>query len=125
MHENDLTFFDQEALLYRLRDGLENSEKDVVFVVGAPLTAPVGNQRGVANVDGVVELIRSEFNGKKSQVEKLESELRTSKNNYQTAFEFLVGRVRQLCSDIDQLHGTPKILGESDATRAVQNWMRN
>jgi tetratricopeptide (TPR) repeat protein len=95
MHENDLTFFDQEALLYRLHDGLENSEKDVVFVVGAPLTAPVDNERGVANVDGVVELIRSEFSSKKSHIEKLESELRTSKNSYQSAFEFLVGRAGQ------------------------------
>jgi tetratricopeptide (TPR) repeat protein len=95
MYENDLTFFDQDALLYRLRDGLDNSEKEVVFVVGAPLTAPVGDQRGVADVDGVVDLIRSEFSTKASQIERLEGELRSSKNSYQSAFEFLVGRAGQ------------------------------
>lgn len=93
--ENDLIFYEKDALLYRLHEGLENSEKDVVFVVGAPLTAPRNGNPGVGDVAAVVELIRSEFSGKRGQLEKLDAELAGASNRYQTAFDFLSPRAGQ------------------------------
>jgi len=88
-------YYEKDALLYRLYEGLENSDKEVVFVVGAPLTAPHRGERGVADVGAVVELIRLEFATKRVQLEKLDAELAGSGNSYQSAFDFLSGRAGQ------------------------------
>jgi tetratricopeptide (TPR) repeat protein len=94
--ENDLILYEKDALLYRLHEGLEGSKKNVVFVVGAPLTAPHGSsEAGVADVAAVVELIRSEFVGKRGQLDKLDAQLATAPNRYQTAFDFLSPRAGQ------------------------------
>lgn len=90
--QHDLSFYESDALLYRLHEGLENSEKSVVFVVGAPLTAPREDQIGVADVSAVVELIRSSFAGKRGQLEKLDGRLASASNRYQEAFDFLSPR---------------------------------
>ena len=95
MHDEELTFHDQDALLFRLHEGLENSDKEVVFVVGAPVTAPVGTERGVADVESVIELIRSEFASRPAQLNKLDTLLSRSSNKYQAAFDFLAGRAGQ------------------------------
>lgn len=95
MLENEVTFYDKDALLYRLHEGLEASDKEVVFVIGAPVTAPFGRRRGVADVAAVVELIRNEFLSKPSQLEKLDAALARSSNVYQAAFDFLNGRAGQ------------------------------
>ncbi|WP_176489001.1 NB-ARC domain-containing protein [Rhizorhabdus dicambivorans] len=92
---NDLNFYDQDALLFRLHDALKDSDKEVVFVVGSPITAPHKDIPGVADVGAVVELIRGEFAKKTGQLEKLDSQLATSTNPYQTAFDFLAGRAGQ------------------------------
>lgn len=92
---HDLIFYEKDALLYRLHEGLENSQKNVVFVVGAPIAAPRGGTPGVADVASVVELIRSEFSGKRGQLEKLDGQLAVATNRYQTAFDFLSPRAGQ------------------------------
>jgi len=93
--ENEVTFYDKEAFLYRLHDGIKRFNKQVVFVVGAPLTAAVGDRRGVSDVSGVVDIIRAEFSDKRTQAEKLETALAAADNRYQTAFDFLSGRAGQ------------------------------
>lgn len=95
MNTGDLLFHEKDGLLFRLFESLNDSRKEVVFVLGAPLTAPVGDHRGVADVNAVVEIIRSEFVGKKTQLDKLDAKLLTATNRYQAAFDFLVGRLGQ------------------------------
>jgi tetratricopeptide (TPR) repeat protein len=90
-----MSFHDRDALLYRLSEGLEESTKSVVFVVGAPASASYNEVRGVADVDEVVELIRERFVRKGSQLASLDQRLATSENRYQTAFDFLTGREGQ------------------------------
>lgn len=91
----DLQFFDHDALFYRLSDGIADSNKEVVFVVGAPISAPVAGSLGVADVNAVVQLIRSKFLSKPAQIQRLDRELTSSDNPYQKAFEFLSGRAGQ------------------------------
>ncbi|PYE85124.1 NB-ARC domain-containing protein [Phyllobacterium leguminum] len=92
--ENDLVFYEKDALLYRLHEGLKNSDKNVVFVVGAPLTAPYAGAPGVSDVAAVVELIRSRFKSN-SHLEKLDAKLAGAANRYQEAFDFLSPRLGQ------------------------------
>ena len=90
------TFFDQEALVDRLTEGALISDKEVVFVVGAPLTAPTQDGgKGIADVSAVVELIRDHFSSGKSQLEKLDQALESAANPYQAAFTYLQGRRSQ------------------------------
>lgn len=99
----NVTFFDEEALLDRLSDGLrETPNKEVVFVVGAPLTAPEKNgQPGVSNVSEMVNEIRNKFPEDKPPRIALEKELSSSPNHYQAAFRFLQGRRGQsVCNQI-------------------------
>lgn len=95
MRTDEIPFYEKDALLYRLHEGIENSTKQVVFVVGAPLTAPHKGELGVADVRAVVELVRAEFAGKVVQLERLDAMLSESANPYQTAFDFLSGRAGQ------------------------------
>ncbi|TNB48052.1 hypothetical protein FF124_10755 [Martelella lutilitoris] len=85
-------YFDEEALFDRLTEGISGQNKEVLFVVGAPLTAPTAQiSTGVLDVSGVTNLIRNYFSGT-SSFSKLEESLRNSSNAYQQAFEFLSGR---------------------------------
>jgi tetratricopeptide (TPR) repeat protein len=95
MNTGDLLFHEKDGLLFRLLESLKDTTKEVVFVLGAPLTAPTDDHHGVADVNAVVELIRAEFAGKKPQLDKLDAKLLTAANRYQTAFDFLVGRFGQ------------------------------
>ncbi|WP_421917225.1 NB-ARC domain-containing protein [Mesorhizobium sp.] len=122
MLNEDMTFFDKDALLYRLHEGLEQSDKDVVFVLGAPLTAPCESVPGVADVNAVVELIRSEFSSKQAQLEKLDATLKMSTNIYQSAFDFLSGRAGQDAANriIKRAVGQALVAtGESDWTETI------
>ncbi|WP_449409347.1 tetratricopeptide repeat protein [Methylobacterium komagatae] len=90
------TFHDTEALLDRLTYGLEDTTKSVVFVVGAPLTAPIEpSGLGVANVNGVINLIREVFASNEKQRRDLELDLEAADNKYQSAFSYLLGRRSQ------------------------------
>ncbi|KAA9015253.1 MULTISPECIES: NB-ARC domain-containing protein [Sphingobium] len=89
------TFYDKEALLFRLHDDLQETGKPVVFVVGAPLTATHGGINGVADVSGVISLIKERFAGKSNQLEYLNKQISRSENQYQAAFDFIAGRSGQ------------------------------
>jgi tetratricopeptide (TPR) repeat protein len=87
-------FYDEGALLERLSNGLKKHSQEVVFLVGAALSAPVGPAKhGVPGVDGVIDFIRSEFDGDLAQLTALDDALRCAgMNRYQAAFQFLQGR---------------------------------
>jgi len=71
-----------------------SKQKPVIFVVGAPLTAPVnGSGEGVPGVNEIVDVIKNEFATNAEARKNLESVLRTSgQSSYQNAFEFLISR---------------------------------
>jgi hypothetical protein len=53
------SFYDEDALLERLLNGLKKRRQEVVFVVGSALSTPVAKgAAGVPGVDGVIDLIR-------------------------------------------------------------------
>jgi hypothetical protein len=87
-------FYDADALLDRLSKGLKKRAQEVVFLVGAPLSAPVGSGLpGVPGVDGVIELIRSEFSDSPGDLLALDSYMDSAgPRRYQAAFVFLQGR---------------------------------
>ena len=93
--DEQYTFYDKEALLFRLHDDLQETGKPVVFVVGAPLTATHGGISGVADVSGVVSLIKDRFAGKTNQLDYLNKAIAKSDNPYQAAFDFIAGRSGQ------------------------------
>lgn len=84
-------FFTKDALLDRLTDGVKNSGRPVVFLVGSAITAPVSDtSAGVPNVSGVIELIRKEFTADRQA--ELDDVLSVASNRYQEAFSFLLAR---------------------------------
>lgn len=91
-HGRNYTVYEEEALLYRLHEELKGSSKDVVFVVGSPLTAPSSDHAGVTDVEGVVNLIRAKFAQKAAQLKKFDAAVLDAENSYQAAFDFLIGR---------------------------------
>ncbi|WP_421577951.1 hypothetical protein [Shinella sp. M31] len=76
----DHYFFDSSALLDRLSSGLKSSTKEVVFVLGAPLTAPHAGNPGVGDVNAVIQLIRDEFSTEIENLRKLDAEIHASDN---------------------------------------------
>src|ERR1035437_6578380 len=84
-------YYDKGALLERLTAGIQRSNQSVIFLVGSALTAPskVGGP-GVPGVQGVVDLIKAEFDA--TQQIEFERELSANPNKYQAAFSFLLGR---------------------------------
>ena len=65
-------FYDEDALLERLSRGLKRHCQEVVFLVGAPLSAPVTTGGpGVPDVKGVIDLIRREFEDDSQQLQML------------------------------------------------------
>ncbi|WP_348631104.1 SIR2 family protein [Mesorhizobium sp. M8A.F.Ca.ET.198.01.1.1] len=89
----DYYFFDEDALLERLTNGAITSKREVIFVLGAPLTAPYGDEaRGVAGVSTVVDLIRRQFISDAKQLSEFDRQVRDAENRYQAAFQFLQGR---------------------------------
>jgi RNase H-fold protein (predicted Holliday junction resolvase) len=73
-----MSFHDEDALSYRLCEGLEGTNKTIVFVVGSPISASYAATPGVADVEGVVELIRARFAKKGNQVKMLDERLANS-----------------------------------------------
>ncbi len=86
--------YDEAALLERLSNGLKKYGKEVVFLLGAPMSAPLElGLPGVPGVEGIVNLIRAEFAEDASQLEAFERFLEAGgKKRYQSAFVFLQGR---------------------------------
>src|SRR5258708_3410369 len=87
-------FYDSGALLERLSKGLKKRTQEVVFLVGAPLSAPPGpGASGVPGVNGIIDLIQSEFDDDAVQLAALNQELESAgSTRYQAAFLFLQGR---------------------------------
>jgi hypothetical protein len=91
---HSFSFYDDEALLHRLTTGLKKRPQEIIFLVGAPLSAPLTiSSPGVPDATGIIDLIRKEFEGEVSEKTALEKELsKAGKTIYQTAFSFLQGR---------------------------------
>ncbi len=63
----------------RLSKGLKKHSQEVIFLVGVPLSAPVKpGAAGVPDVDGVIELIRREFEDDTAQVSALDRHLESA-----------------------------------------------
>ncbi len=86
--------YDQPALLERLSKGLKKHSRETVFLLGAPISAPVSDgSRGVPGVEGVIARIRREFADDASQLNSLDEALTCAQTKrYQQAFVFLQGR---------------------------------
>src|SRR5260370_15973199 len=87
-------FYDESALLERLLTGLKRRTQQVVFVLGSGLSAPMApGTPGVPTVNGVIELIRREFEDDVTQLAHFDRTLTDAgTNQYQAAFLFLQGR---------------------------------
>jgi hypothetical protein len=84
-------YYDEEALRERLTKGLIKRSQEVIFLVGAPFSAPLGlGQPGVPDVEGVISLIRQEFADDMAQFEQALNS--AGSKRYQAAFQFLQGR---------------------------------
>lgn len=92
MPTNSYDFHDQGALIERLGRGLTRRQQEVVFLIGSPLSAPsVPGGVGVPNVEGVIDLIRREFDD--DQLTLFDQTISGSMaDRYQKAFHFLLGR---------------------------------
>src|SRR5438105_15210680 len=87
-------FHTEDALLERLTRGLKKRAQQVVFLVGSPLSTPCApGMPGVPDVDGIIDLIRREFDDEPSQSAMFGQALDgAGSNRYQAAFVFLQGR---------------------------------
>ncbi len=87
-------FYTHQALLERLSTGLKKRKQEVVFLVGAPLSAPTNQgEPGIPDVSGMIQLIREEFRGEPSEETALDEAIHAAgARTYQAAFSFLQGR---------------------------------
>src|SRR5580693_7369941 len=87
-------FYDDRALLERLSTGLKRRSQEVIFLVGAPLSAPISTGSiGVPDAEGMIDLIRAEFDSEPLEKDALDRQLTDSgTRRYQAAFSFLQGR---------------------------------
>ena len=82
-----MNFAGPEALLERIA----TAEREVVFLVGAPLTAPArGSPLGVPGVAAMVERIKALFQGRPGPLRALEQKLEADPNRYQAAFRHVL-----------------------------------
>ena len=87
------TYYRQIDLQNRLVNASENRDRAVVFMVGSAISLPDHEGgHGVEGVDGIVELVRREFEGSDALLEFDKQVNEESENRYQKAFEFLHGR---------------------------------
>jgi hypothetical protein len=82
-----MDFADRDAMLERLA----TVAREVVFLVGAPLTAPAGPAGlGVPGVKAMVERIRALFQGRERALKQLDEVLAAAPNPYQAAFRHVI-----------------------------------
>jgi hypothetical protein len=73
---NDFDFYNEAALVARLTRAIEKRHQEVVFLVGSPLSAANTNGgRGVPTVDGIVEMIRREFEDDASELRSFDEDI--------------------------------------------------
>jgi hypothetical protein len=88
-------YYDSEALYERLSDGILRDAKPTVFLFGSAITAPQQTESaGVPGTDGILDLIRAEFENA-DQKAAFDEALSRATNRYQEAFQFLLGRRSQ------------------------------
>ncbi|WP_158789042.1 SIR2 family protein [Granulicella sp. L46] len=87
------SFFDEKNLVSRLTRGLVKRPREVVLLVGSPLSVPVSlDSPGVPGVQGMIEMIQKEFVDDSSEYEQFNQALIDGRSNsYQAAFNFLLG----------------------------------
>jgi hypothetical protein len=92
-----LHFFNQTDLIHRLSFALRKRSQEVVFFLGAALSAPVSaDGPGVLGADQLIDLIRTEFADDDAQLEEFDREVEVAgARRYQQAFLFLQGRLGQ------------------------------
>src|SRR6266496_2762271 len=91
-----IPIYSEPDLLERLSDGVLGTGRKVVFLVGAPISAPSSAAgHGVLGVEGIIDLIRTEFNTKVGTLTELNKKVKNTPNRYQEAFTFLLGRRNQ------------------------------
>lgn len=90
----DFHFFDERTLIDRLTKGLRKGHQEVVFLVGAPLSAPhCAGAAGVPGVEGIIDLIRLEFVDDAEESAAFDRAIASAgERRYQAAFVFLQGR---------------------------------
>jgi hypothetical protein len=82
-----MDFAGPEALLERIA----TAEREVVFLVGSPLTAPSGGSPlGVPGVAGMVDRIKALFRDRPRALRQLELKLEAEPNRYQAAFRHVL-----------------------------------
>jgi hypothetical protein len=118
--ERQYYFHDEGALLERLGRGLRKRNQEVVFLVGAPLSAPFDRSvAGVAGVEGVIQLIREEFSDDPMQLQLFEQSIAaTGENRYQQAFLFLHGRRGQPTAN--EIIREAVLKGRTGGSRTIQ-----
>jgi len=81
--------------------GLEKRDQEVIFLVGAALSAPIKpGALGVSGADEIIELIREEFACDSPQLAILDEALRSAgEKRYQAAFLFVQGRLGQAAAN--------------------------
>jgi hypothetical protein len=100
-----------------LSRGLKKRAREVVFLVGSPLSAPDGPGKiGVPGVSGVINLIREEFQDSHTELFELEKTIRNpGENPYAAAFSFLHGRRGQ--QTVNEIIRTAVLRGRHPDTR--------
>jgi tetratricopeptide (TPR) repeat protein len=95
--QGSLQFFEQADLIYRLTTGLEKRNQEVIFLVGAALSAPVKDGApGIPSADSTIDLVRQEFAEDSTQLAALNLCVDSAgEKRYQAAFRFLQGRLGQ------------------------------
>ena len=94
----EFPFFDQDTLVHRLSYALKKYPQEVVFLIGAALSAPTKpGLPGVPDALSLIELIGREFTDAPKQAGEFRRAIESAANNkkYQTAFSFLQGRLGQ------------------------------
>jgi tetratricopeptide (TPR) repeat protein len=96
-----LHFFGREELVYRLSKGLEKRDQEVIFLVGAGLSAPMRpGSPGVFSTGEIINLVRQEFASDSAQLASLNEALDLAREkSYQAAFLFLQGRLGQAAAN--------------------------
>jgi hypothetical protein len=85
--------FDEPALISRLSAGLQKRRREVICIIGSPLTSPATvGAPGVPGVAGIIQMIREEFTSSEQDLVRLEAALDDAPGReYQAAFRYLQG----------------------------------
>ncbi len=94
-------YYDSNALLDRLTAGVKRTQQRAIFLIGSALTTPTESSLpGVPGVEGVIDIIRREFDGS-DQTSDLDRALTEHENRYQAAFTYLLGhRGQQAANEV-------------------------